>query len=207
MIVVLDSHASLIAAEEAITELLGELGLERNSAKDRRLLTENDGSHPPLDISGKALDYLGYRFEFSSKKLQTTLTENRVQLRMRRLSRAFEAWAKADPDPASPNFARDGLLLKRLRFLAGNARLDHSKSNVVVGIYFSNSALPTDALQLEEFDAAKNALVQRYRTRMRPDFAEQLEEISFVEGFKNRTFIRFKDGEMERVFSCWKDLT
>lgn len=207
VIVVLDSHASLVAVEETITMSLCALGLDRNIAKDRRILTEKNGEHPPLGPSVKALDYLGYRFEFNSKQLQTTLTENRVQLRMRRLSRAFEAWAKALPDPASPNLARDGLLLKRLRFLAGNARLDHSKSNVVVGIYFSNSALPIDAPQLKDLDAAKNKLVERYRKCMRPNFAEQLEEISFVEGFKNRTFIRFKEGEMQRVFSCWKDLT
>lgn len=207
VIVVLDSHESLFSVESTITALLNVLGLDRNQAKDRRVLTARDGEHPLLVPPEEALDYLGYRFQFISKALQTSLTENRVNLRKRRLSRAFEAWAKVTPDPLSPNFARDGLLMKRLRFLAGNARLDHSKSNVVVGIYFSNSALPPDAPQLKELDAAKNELVECYRHHMRSGFASQLEDISFVEGFKDRSFVRFRKGEMERVFSCWKDLT
>lgn len=206
VIVVVDSHDSLVAVEKAMAGILEELELERNSAKDHKIFTADNGDHPAIIPSSRPLDYLGYQFEFRSNTLKTTLSENRVRLRLRRLSRAFEAWKKSDPDPTSPNFALDGLLLKRIRFLAGNARLDHSKSNVVVGIYFSNSALSEDASQLEDFDTAKNELVKLYETSMRPGFAKQLEAVSFVEGFKNRTFIRFREGEIEKVFSCWKDL-
>lgn len=207
VILVVDSADSLVSVEQAVTASLKRLSLARNTAKDRRILTADNGEHPKITGLGQPLDYLGYQFSFTPNGLQTTLSSNRVNLRERRMARAFDAWAKGNPSPLAPNFGRDGLLLKRLLFLAGNARLVHSKSNVVVGIYFSNSALPADAPQLADLDVAKGDLINLYRHHMRPDLARQLEEISYVDGFKNRTFVRFTRSEMKRVFRCWKDLS
>src|SRR5690606_17200506 len=103
-----------------------------------------------------------------------------------------------------PNHGHNGLLLDRVRYLAGNTKLLNSKSNVAIGLYFSNSALDPDALELTELDASLNAFCERHASKMPTELRERLEAISFVDMFASRQCLRFRQKRIEQIVRIWK---
>ncbi|QAV69909.1 RNA-directed DNA polymerase [Salinibacterium sp. UTAS2018] len=205
IVIVIDSPENRALVDTKIGFELASLQLVENARKRQEFDTAEDGSYAGGRFSnGDQLEYLGYRFSNETKKLSTMISDRRMAARKKRIELAFQSWSKHGPDPRRPNHGLDALLVDRLRYLAGNLRLRHSKSNVVVGIYFSNSALDVGSSQLSELDAILARLVTATRVRMTSELRKRIEQISFEEGFREKTFFRAKQPRIDRIVACWR---
>lgn len=202
VIIITETSDILESVKSRIRKELDGLGLKINSSKTIDIIADDDGNYP----KNKCIDYLGYRFDRTSGTLNTSLTTKRLNRKTQRIEIAFKQWLKSKPSSLSPNFGVEGLLAERIRYLASNTRLLNSKSNVAVGIYFSNSALEKDSRDLEILDETLTDLLAKYDTKMSPTLKVKLGEISFRDGFKYRTFLRYRRRKLERIVNCWKGL-
>lgn len=202
IILVLEGEGERADAEQEIDRLLRGLELEVNRA-DRKFTSFT--SDQAGNYGSNSVEYLGYKFTRKDGKLVTGLTESRAARRKKRLQAAFDLWLSKNPTRKTSNSGDEGLLIDRVRFLAGNTALKNSKANVAVGIYFSNSALDPDALELKDLDALLRDLVKTNKSRASPLLLKRLRAISFERSFNERTFIRFKQKRLEQIVQCWKE--
>ncbi|MGO1531807.1 MAG: antiviral reverse transcriptase Drt3a [Micrococcaceae bacterium] len=200
VIMVLESENHLIEVKNAVVTELNELQLALNEEKTMDFVTSESGDYP----SNTELEYLGYRFCRAGGSLTTGLTTKRKARRVLRLEKALQVWLDTSPNPASPNDGHNGLLLDRVRYLAGNTKLLNSKSNVAIGLYFSNSALAPDADELSELDEILQTFLESNASKMPKKMNDRMAQISFVEMFANHTFLRFRQKRIEQIVSIWK---
>lgn len=140
-------------------------------------------------------EFLGYSISYSGG-VQVKLTKTRSQAIKERVRRTFEAWDRS----GNGNHGKHALLLARLRFLTGNTRLEHNKRNAMVGIFFSNPHI-TDSSTLAGLDAF---LAHRSSQSPLPaHIAAKVAELSFVEGFEQRTFRRFTYKQLRAIRGAW----
>lgn len=192
MIVTDPAAASRVVARarEALTEL--ELSVKESKTEVREAL---QGTFSPLT-------FLGYEFQKKSTKapLDVRLPDARTQELKRRIDRSFEAWDKADHH----NTGRQGLLLRRIRLLTGNYRLEHNRRRAIVGIYFSYPLL-NDMSQLGDLD---RYLANSISGRTWPTHLEaKLRACSFVAGFTQRTFWSPTSDEIKKAVGAWRATT
>lgn len=200
MVIVLENEVALNKVKNEMSSELATLKLELNDAKTLELITLKDGNYP----GGKEVEYLGYRIGCSADKLTTGLTEKRKQRRIQRLETAIQHWLDTAPNAVWPNHGHNGLLIDRIRYLAGNTKLINSKSNVAIGLYFSNSALDVDAHELVELDLMLNEFCKLHASKLTPKMRERIERISFVEMFASREYLRFRQKRVEEIVGIWK---
>lgn len=200
VVLVLDSDESRRALTDTVRRELASLKLKLNDAKVSNFITDNRGNYPP----GQSVEYLGYSFARMSGQLVTGLTSKRRARRADRLDRAFAAWVATLPNPIWPNHGANGLLVDRVRFLAGNTRLVNSKSNVAIGLYFSNSALDPDSQELKDLDLQFRDLKVKHGAKMTIKMRERLDEISFKLWFEQKKFVRFKPARVQQIVKVWE---
>jgi hypothetical protein len=203
IILVLEGKEVRDQIAEEINRLLSDLDLEVNKTYEKfsNIVADSEGNY----AAGEFIEYLGYRFTRINGKLVTGLTERRAERRKKRLQAAFDQWLSKDPTRKTANSGNEGLLVDRVRFLAGNTALKNSKDNVAVGIYFSNSALDTDAQELKDLDDLLSSLIRANRSRTSPLLLARLRSISFERSFRERTFIRFNQKRLEQIVQCWRE--
>lgn len=204
IIFVIKDEETLKSAVLRSGHLLAELGLEINHSEGKfsHIVTSKTGDYP----DNEALEYLGYQFRRVDGQLVTSLTKKRFERRVKRLNDAFDHWLLKDPIRKTANSGDEGLLVDRVRFLAGNTALLNSKNNVAIGIYFSNSSLDRGAKELKDLDRNLQSLVTMHKTRMSNETREKLRKISFEKSFNERTFIRFKQKRIEQIKMCWQEV-
>lgn len=200
VIVVTEDDSARIAVQSSMTESLQNMGLAVNDEKTHFVSTDSDGNYP----SGSSLDYLGYSFVRINGELVTGLTDKRKARRIERLKDSFEAWLATTPTRDRPNHGHNGLLLDRVRFLAGNTKLLNSKSNVAVGLYFSNSALDTGSAELNELDITLRRLTMAHSSKMTIKMHNRMTSVSFSRMFEQKSFLRFDQKQVERIVSLWE---
>lgn len=183
--------------------LLEELGLRVNDSEGKlsHIVAGQNGDYPDNEV----IEYLGYQFSRVGGALVTGLTQKRFERRLKRLQDAFDQWLMKDPTRKTANLGDEGLLVDRVRFLAGNTALVNSKNNVAIGIYFSNSSLDRGAEELKELDRCLNSLIRDHRTRMSSQTLKKLRKLSFEKALHERTFIRFKQKRIEQIKMCWHE--
>ncbi|UTX53754.1 antiviral reverse transcriptase Drt3a [Leucobacter aridicollis] len=201
MVLVLEDETVLDLVRNEIDDELQKLGLKKNLAKTDTITATDNGDYP----AGSALEYLGYRFTRAQGILATSLTANRHQRRMKRLELALQSWLDSSPDAAKPNYGHDGMLIDRLRYLAGNTKLLNSKDNVAIGLFFSNSALDADARELTDLDAVLEQFRQDHAQEMSEGLTKKMKAISFVGMFAQKPFYRFSQRKIQRVIQAWEE--
>lgn len=203
--------------EKEIIRDFRRLGLATNSRKTDKIdvCTQNTNK------SIWQFNYLGYSFQIRKSEtppVVVTLTEERLARIKKRIHLSFKSWkrsirrAQKNSDPQKVSVAvesSNGLLLKRLRFLAGNTKIPSSRGTVSVGIYFSNSAITSPDqihaldsyldIQLSEHDL----LIQKFFTNKKQ--RKRLDEISFTKAFNLRQFQIISPKEVKQISKCWKD--
>lgn len=200
IVMVLDSGTHLAEVKDLVVSELSSLQLTLNRDKTFELITNDAGDYP----LGTQIEYLGYRFSRADGRLTTGLTAKRKGRRSARLQQALNAWLGTSPDATDPNDGHNGLLVDRVRYLAGNTKLLNSKSNVAIGLYFSNSALAPGAAELIELDDILRAFLHDHASKMPEKMRKRVSRISFVEMFESKTFLRFRQKRIERIVSIWK---
>ena len=109
---------------------------------------------------------------------------------------------------ASAKNATERMLYKRLKFLTKNHQLFRRKSNVFIGIYFSNEFLTEPYTDLIELDKYLKQKISTLPVSSNSKFRAKLDTLSFEKGFRTKRIVRFnidsfKNGKMTKI---WKGL-
>lgn len=200
VVIVSENAGALASVRAAALAALDELKLSPNLTKTYERVADGNGEYP----AGESLEYLGYRFTRIGRRLTVGLTDKRKTRRVARLELAIQHWLSTLPNASWPNHGHNGILLDRIRYLAGNTKLLNSKSNVAIGLYFSNSALDVDAEELRELDGLLRAFCLQHGSKMPDRLRSRIESISFVRMFGERVFLRFDQKRVERIVSLWE---
>lgn len=200
IVIVIENHKLLSTVRQLVVDQLATVGLQVKDEKTSEIKISEQGAYP----NSAAVEYLGYRFVRHEDGLTTALTAARSHRRRNRLRVACEHWLASDPHASAPNHGHDGLLVDRVRYLAGNTRLSNSKSSVSIGLYHSNSSLDSGAGDLVELDRILGEFIESSHHRMDPRVVKRLREVSFVSMFASRPFLRIPQKRIEQIVSVWK---
>ena len=142
-------------------------------------------------------DYLGYSFEKNKKNLSLSFSQSKELKYRKRINEAFSEY-KAKRFRYPQHSRR--LLLKRIRYLTGNTKLFNNKGSAFIGVYHSNKWInQLNALhRLDRFLEGRVSMLSDSRLKRR------LYRNSFVSGFSNKTFRKFRPLEMSEIVKVWK---
>lgn len=191
------------AIEERLNRCVAELGLTLNSGKTRIHGPEphtSNATKSTFDIKDP-IEFLGYAISKVNGQVAVEMTQSTVERYKRRLNASFEKWASA----ANPSSGHNGLLLDRVRFLAGNTKLVNSKGRAVTGIFFNYPHLGNGAVSLFELDDEFQRLVSKYAPRMGASLIARLQRVSFAQGHASRTYHRYRQSDLERLVAVWRE--
>ena len=163
-------------------------------------LTLNDSKtteHNLLQPKDDNLEYLGYKIHFGNGDIKINLSENKIRKYQTRMRRSFAAYVCKRQ--FNERKARS-LLIKRIKFLTSNTRLINNKSNILTGIYFTNSLLSNsdDLLALDKYltiliDSLKSEIIEK-----------RLRNFTFYKGFNEQRYVSFKSNELAKIVKVWK---
>jgi hypothetical protein len=184
-------HPDLADRRSSVNRAVKSLGLSMNASKTKYVLTANSV------VKKERLTFLGYQFELFGKSVQVDISSRRLARYKSRLRSSFEKYV------SGTGTGRAGrLLVRRLQFLTGNTRLSNNKRNALIGVYFSNSLLPTATKRLHQLDKALATHLDH--PKIPAGLRARLAELTFVSGFDERRFSTFTVGELERIVGLWK---
>jgi hypothetical protein len=172
------------------------------------------------------LTYLGYKFkisyskkteqqkngdirEFISKdKLKVFMSDDKLQRFKDKIDASFAEYNTLVIKYATEKNATERMLLKRIKFLTNNHQLFRRKSNVFIGIYFSNEFLSEPFLDLIELDKYLKMKISALPVSTSIKLVDTLNKFSFENGFIKKSIVRFntdsfKNGKMLQI---WKNL-
>lgn len=180
---------------------------------DEYKLTINSQKKLVLHYNGgcKPFEFLGYEFQKKGKdNINITLSVKKIEKIKNKIKTSIDAYNQAPPQ-AEPYAWR--ILNQRLRFLTGNTRLANTKSNIFVGIYYSNSFITNDQCmsKIDSYlkDAINNQLQfnSTFSDRSIKKCRQKLEKrYSFLLGFKTQKFHPFTYEQVKEITKIWKDL-
>lgn len=196
IVLVARSEVDRDEAEARLASRIAEMGLALNPSKTQRLVT---ATGDPYDIAGP-VDFLGYALSRTNGVVNIEMSGAAIGRYKERLQASFAHWAAITPS----NPGNDGLLLDRVRFLAGNTKLTNSKGRAVTGIYFNYPALSSTAATLTDLDAELQALISANAATFTTGLAARLDRVSFLRGHADRTYHRFHQPDLERLVAVWR---
>ncbi|WP_422091707.1 antiviral reverse transcriptase Drt3a [Tenacibaculum ovolyticum] len=171
------------------------------------------------------LTYLGYKFKISfSKKtetkcdeIKTFISKNKLQVFMsddklkrykNKIDTSFNDYNSAIIKYSSTKNPTERMLLKRIKFLTNNHQLFRRKSNVFIGVFFSNEYLTNPLSDLTELDIYLKDKISVLPATTNGKLINKLNKLSFENGFKTKSIVRFNtesytNGKMIKI---WKNL-
>lgn len=155
-------------------------GLKMNPEKTYELELVNSSAT-------RKLFFLGYKFEFNNGTFKKIgLTRNKLKKYIRRITNAIDEYNKQKKFNSK---AARRILIHRLNFLTGNTRLENNKSNVLLGIYYSNSLLSQPLDDLVALDLFFYKKIDRFIDD--ENLRIRLKKFSFQKGFEERKYVNF----------------
>jgi len=158
-----------------------------------------------IDVQRHILNYLGYSFELTNNlkknkidELTISLTDSKIERYKNKIEASFEVYKRCKDKNKGYRHLKN-----RLQFLTGNTRLIHNKSNVLVGIYFSNMMLNVPA-PLEFLDDFMYNCIRSYVEKN--GHREKLLKLSFKKGFEEKKFYHFSSEQFKQIVIAWKDI-
>lgn len=204
--------------------LLNYTRLKLNTSKTEVLNLTKENRERKISQS-YSLTYLGYNFkltyskktETKSKKTKTSITKDKVQIFMsddkfqrykNKIDTSFSDYSTNLLKYASEKNSTERMLLKRLKFLTKNHRLLRRKSNVFIGVYFTNEFLTEPYIDLMELDKHLKQQISILPATTNGKLRAKLNLLSFEIGFRTKSIVRFnidsfKNGKMIQI---WKGL-
>lgn len=189
--------------EERLTRRVSELGLVLSTGKTQEHSPANfNGAarKDPFDIAGP-IDFLGYGISKRGGEAFVEMSSKTIDRYKLRLKSSFERWDAV----SHPTSGHNGLLLNRVRFLAGNTKLVNSKGRAVTGIYFNYPQLSPGGTSLADLDEELCQLVRAYAKKMDRTLVARLKGISFVQGHVDRRYHRFRQSDLKRLVAVWRE--
>lgn len=204
--------------------LLSSTRLEINTSKTKVIDITTENSERKKSITYN-LTYLGYRFKiFYSKKtvaecgsIRTFISKNKLQIFMSddklkrykdKIDATFSDYYASIAKYSTEINPSERMLAKRIKFLTNNHQLFRRKSNVFIGIYFSNEFLSKPYSDLLALDTYIKDKISTLPTSTNSKLLEKLNKLSFQKGFETKSIVRFntdsfKNGKMVQI---WKNL-
>ena len=144
--------------------------------------------------------FLGYKFLWNGGTLNIEMSLsrlNRYKEKVKKLIVCYGKDLKQNGKHSEKNARKK--LFKRLKFLTSNTRLSNSKSNAMVGIYYSNSHLTNPEKILRGLDCYTLGMFKRNRLLNNDNTRLRFENISFTSGFVNRRFVKFDKNILHNI--------
>jgi len=209
--------------KENIKRIISRYKLEMNNDKTkifdfRKSNTERNASKE------YEITYLGYKFVISYKKEMGTqnvvkrknqicMSSNKLERNKKKIIEAFKEFERRIVKYAGAEKQTNKLLIQRVKILTHNFQLFRRKSNVLVGVYFSNEFL-TCKTDLEILDKVLKNEIGRLSHLLSANTKETLESYSFVKGHEDRKIVKFNFNKnakrgifhIERALNIWDDL-
>ncbi|MBA4745263.1 MAG: RNA-directed DNA polymerase [Muricauda sp.] len=149
------------------------------------------------DKKRHTFEFLGYQFIVQNGTVKTKLTTKKSQKLVSRINKSFNHYTHYSK--VNEKEARK-ILVKRIRFLTGNTRLANNKSNILVGVYYSNSFL-TELGDIRHLDNILNSNINRVPSA---SLKRRLKKYSFTKGFTEKRFSSFLASELKEIMNIWK---
>lgn len=147
--------------------------------------------------------FLGYKIIFNHSEhpnfVSVRFSQKKLDKYKTRIEKALVAY---NNESLSDQRTARRLLLKRIKFLTGNTRLINNKSNIIVGIYYSNILINSDA-DLNILDGWLKEKVDQYLIQEK--LKDRLISFSFHKGFHKKTYVSFKSGDFNKVLKVWNE--
>lgn len=198
------------------------INLEVNS--DKTFAIDLRKRHSERKTSKKyEFTYLGYKFVIRYKKekddkskdviklepLEMLMSEDKVLKYKQKIDLAFDDFQQKKIQYVGKENKTNRLLIRRIKFLANNSQLVRRKSNVFVGIFFSNEYLTPPYPNLIELDThLKDQIDTLENTIGNTVLIQKLKALSFIDGFANKKFIRFNPKAFQngKTLGIWKNI-
>jgi hypothetical protein len=163
------------------------------------------------------LTYLGYKFKISYSRKEEYITKDKLQIFMsedklkrfkKKIDTSFSDYNTSISKYSTEKNSTERMLLKRIKFLTNNHKLESRKKNVVIGVYFSNEYLTHPFSNLTELDTYLEAKILTLPVTTNNNLIEKLNVLSFKKGFKTKSMVRFspKSFENGKMTEIWKNL-
>lgn len=169
------------------------------------------------------LTYLGYQFIFGYKKkkdgnkewiektpLKIAMSDNKLKRYEDKIIESFNDYSLNRVKYLGLENGINKILLQRIKFLTNNFQLVRRKSNVFIGIYFSNEFLNDfeDLKKLDYLLKNKISTISTISTTGNTNLTDKLNKLSFEKGFVDKHFLKFnfKSFQNGKVLSIWKNL-
>lgn len=196
--------------------LYGTSKLEINTSKTQIINLTKKNEERKINQS-YLITYLGYKFKISFTKKGDKFSKDKIQISMSdekhkrfkdKIDAAFSDYSTLIVKYSIEKNATERMLLKRIKFLTNNHQLFRRKSNVFIGIYFSNEFLTKPFLDLVELDKYLKTKILALPTSTNNKLIDKLKKLSFVEGFEKKTIVRFNTDSFknDKMLSIWKNL-
>lgn len=139
------------------------------------------------------MQYLGYEIEFGSKEIHFKLTKEKLNKYKIRIDSSINSYlyeSKKDEKKARK------LFVNKIKYLTSNTKLYNNKSNILTGIYYSNSFVSDP----KYFKALDEYLLLKINTSLIPSqLKSRISKHKFVLGFTNKTFSNFSLKELSGI--------
>ncbi len=160
------------------------------------------------------LTFLGYKFDIKrtddNTEVKIEMSDEKIDRYIRRIEAAILEFNEASKH--NHKYAKK-LLLDRLKFLAGNYHLNHSKRTIKAGIYYSNSQLSLDGRSnYNSLNVIQDRFIRMVFNLLEPHLGDAREtqklrlfvkeKINFKNGFFNRhdNFYSFNMSQKEMQY-------
>ncbi|MCC3293774.1 RNA-directed DNA polymerase [Arthrobacter sp. zg-Y411] len=165
-------------------------GLFLNATKTKAFQTPSEKNFK------ENVEFLGYDYILTERGVKLDISKKRFDRYKQRVLISLDAHLQQ-------NTQRSYLMLvERMRYLMGNTRLSNNRRQALIGIYFSNSALPEVGTRIRALDAFTRQEIQKRIAD--PEQAKQLLRMNFEDGFRRRTFSALSPGRISSIVKVWK---
>jgi hypothetical protein len=206
-----------LAYQDEISELLlNTTKLKINITKTNIINLTPKNEEREEDIIYK-LAYLGYKFKISYSRKEKYITKDKLQVFMsdeklgrykKKIDTSFDDYNSAIIKYSSTKNPTERMLLKRIKFLTNNHKLKSRKSNVFIGVFFSNEYLTNPLSDLIELDNYLKEKISTLQASTNSKLIDKLNLLSFKEGFKTKSIVRFNTNSFTngKMIKIWKNL-
>lgn len=172
-----------------ITDVAFRHGLTLNPSKTAEISS--------TDSRKARFNYLGYSFNLVGGRCDVDISPDKKARYQLRMEKSFAVYTRA---PARKSKSAGRLLLKRIKFLTSNTRLQNSKSNAYVGTLYSNRYIN----KTDKYRALDALLSHRINQISDPRLRTKLNKYSFASGFSSGRFVHFTQTELADIVRIWK---
>lgn len=209
--------------KKLIEKVVNKFHLEMNFSKTKVFDLRKANSERKTSITYE-ITFLGYKFikEFKKekkdvitpKKLVVNMSDSKLNRFKNKISYAFNDFDINIVKYVGRERSTNKLLIQRIKVLTNNFRLYRRKSNVLIGIYFSNEFLTEDLSDLKDLDLFLKSEINRLSSKLSPKTRLALDKLSFIEGFKNKKTLNFNFNDkllrgsvnIDKIINIWHNL-